>query len=217
MTTRVMIVEDQGLFRDMLRACLGNQPGLAVVGAASDGCSAIQLASTVRPDVVLMDIELGPGPTGIQAGLEIQKLNPQVGMVLLTAHRSMHYLSDMLPAEAYGWSYLMKQSVRDIATLTRAVEGAAAGFTVLDPALVRDANLRQGSRLGGLTPRQQQVIALLAQGYSNASIAQQLSLGTKSVENYINALYQEFQISRDEPVHPRVTAALIYWREFVPI
>ena len=100
--------------------------------------------------------------------------------------------------------------------LTRAIEGAAAGLNVVDPVIVQSLRPRSSSILASLSPRQLETLKLIAEGYSDTGIAQQLVLREKSVENYINTLYQQLQITRNDPIHRRVTATLIYLRESVP-
>ena len=104
-----------------------------------------------------------------------------------------------------GWSYVLKQSVTDAGALVRAIEGAACGFNSMKP--------RRGSDTAGLTPRQQEVLSMMAKGYNNSSIAENLVLGTKSVENYINAIYQELHLGHNGNLHPRVQAVLTYIRD----
>jgi DNA-binding NarL/FixJ family response regulator len=210
-----MIVEDENLFQEMLRLTLGAQPGLEVVGAASEGATALQLARDLKPDVVLMDIELGDGPNGIETGIEIKKAVPSIGIVLLSTHKEKEkeYLTSVPLDQSEGWSYLLKQSVGDIDALTRAVEGAASGLVVLDPALVMSLRPKPNTSVGALTARQGDVLKLMAQGFSNSAIAVELSLGRKSVENYINAIYQHLQISGSDPIHPRVKAVLMYMQD----
>ncbi len=108
----------------------------------------------------------------------------------------------------------MKQSVGDIATLGRAILGAAAGWMVLDPALVKPGSRSALSKK--LTGKQKEVMDLMAQGYSNAAIGQRLVIAEKSVENHINAIYQHLGVSRDDPIHPRVKAVLLYMTELSP-
>ena len=199
----VMIVEDEGLFRDMLKISLGAVPNLEVVGAVGDGTSAIEAATRFNPDVILMDIELGSDPNGINAGRSIKQEHPDMGIVILSSHRERQYLGMISADESSGWSYLLKQSVSDSGALARAIEGAASGLVVMDPTVVNSMKPRKGSLTAGLTPRQQEVLILMAQGYNNAAIAEKLVLGTKSVENYINAIYQELNLSHSGPLHPR--------------
>jgi DNA-binding NarL/FixJ family response regulator len=207
---RVMIVEDEGLFRDMLKISLGSVPNLEVVDAVSDGNRAIETADRLHPDVILMDIELGSEPNGIAAGRAIKQNHPEIGIVILSSHRERQYLNLVAAEDSSGWSYLLKQSVSDAGALARAVEGAASGLVVMDPTVVNSMRPRKGSLTAGLTPRQQEVLSMMAQGYNNAAIAEKLVLGTKSVENYINAIYQELSLSHNGSLHPRVQAVLNY-------
>ena len=131
-------------------------------------------------------------------------------MVILSMHKDKEYISNLSAEEASGWSYLLKQSVGDTAALGRAIEGSAAGFVVLDPEVVNGLRPKQGSVAARLTPRQREVLSLMAQGYNNAAIADKLVLGHKSVENYINAIYQELNIAQSDLIHPRVSAVLNY-------
>ncbi len=151
---KIMIVEDEGLFRDMLKISLGALSNLEVVEAVSDGNAAVEAASRVKPDVILMDIELGSEPNGIAAGRAIKGDHPDMGIVILSSHRERQYISLITVEEASGWSYLLKQSVSDAGSLVRAIEGAASGLVVMDPAVVNSMKPRKGSLSAGLTPRQ---------------------------------------------------------------
>jgi len=210
---KVLIVEDEGLMRDMLRVSLSTYSNLEVVAAVGDGESAVRAAEKLCPDVVLMDIELGNGPSGIEAGHRIRALQPRIGIVILSFHHEKQYIAGLPADRASGWSYLLKQSVTDTTALTRAIEGSAAGFVVLDPAIVEGLRPAANSSLERLTVRQCEVLELMAQGYSNAAIGERLTISQKSVENYINTIFQELGISREDPVHPRVKAVLSYLQQ----
>jgi DNA-binding NarL/FixJ family response regulator len=214
-TTRVkvLILEDEGLFRDLLQTSLRTQQAIEVVGAVGSGEDAIREAARVRPDVIVADIELGPGLNGIEAAARVRANQPHVGVVLLSAHRDKQYIASLPAGEARGWSYLLKSSVGDTATLVRAIHGAAAGLVVLDPLLVNALRPRPRSAVDGLSERQRQVLALMAKGYSNSGIAQELVLTEKTVENYVGTIFQALGIDRDEPVHPRVKAILTFLEE----
>ncbi len=209
-TTRVVIVDDEALFRELLRRTLSAEPGLEVVGVAGDGETAIRLAKEASPDVVLMDIELPGEMDGIEAALRIKKEMPQTGIVILSAHSDRRYVTSLPLEDSQGWAYLLKQTAPDLAAVVRAIEGSKAGMVVLDPAVVASLRPRQGSTVAGLTPRQQEVLELLAQGYSNAAIAQRLTLSQKSVETYINAIYQGLHLSNEPEIHARVKATILY-------
>ena len=210
---KVLIVENEGLFRDMLKISLGAIPNLEIVGAVCDGNAAIQATGQMRPEVVLMDIELGSDPNGIEVGKAIKSNHPDMGMILLSAHKEREYVSLIASDEMSGWSYVLKQSVTDADALVRAIEGAACGLVVMDQGVVNSMKPRKGSDTAGLTPRQQEVLSMMAKGYNNSAIADNLVLGTKSVENYINAIYQELHLGHNGDLHPRVQAVLTYIRD----
>lgn len=213
MTTRVLIVENEGLFRDMLRVALDGRDEFEVAGAVGDGRSAVLLAQDLAFDVVLMDIDLGPGPTGIEAGIEIKELHPDVGIVLLSMHKEKEALASLPAHVANGWSYLLKQSVSNVEALSRAIDGAVAGLMMIDPELTKALTPRSGGNLQSLTPRQSDVLTLLAQGFNNSSIGDQLSISEKSVENYVNAIYQHLNVRSEDSMHPRVQAVLAFLRD----
>ena len=211
--TRVIIVDDEALFNELLSRTLAAEPGLEVVGVATDGESAVRLAGELSPDAVVMDIELPGELDGIEAALQIKSARPQTGIVILSNHNDRRYVLSLPLEESPGWSYLLKQSAPDVATVVRAIQGSMAGMVALDPGVVSSLAPRQGSVLAGLTPRQHEVLGLIAQGYNNAAIAQRLTLSGKSIEAYINAIYQELQISGEQDIHSRVRATLFYLEE----
>jgi DNA-binding NarL/FixJ family response regulator len=207
---RVLVLEDEGLFRDMLQTALAANPSIEVVGAVASGEAAIREAERVAFDVLLADIELGPGLNGIEAAARIRAKHDGMGVVLLSAHRDKQYIASMPAGQARGWSYLLKSSVTDTSTLVRAIEGAASGLVVLDPALVDALRPRPRSAVDALSERQRQVLALMAKGYSNGGIAAELVLTEKTVENYVGGIFQALGIEREETSHPRVKAILAF-------
>lgn len=209
---RVLVVDDEPLFRDLVRQTLASEPRLDVVGVAEDGENALRLAQDLRPDAVLMDIELPGALDGIEAARRIKEQRPATGIVILSAHRDRRYVTS-LPLESHGWSYLLKQSVPDVATLVRTIEGTVNGMVVLDPAVVAALRPRPGTMIERLTPRLREVLAFIAQGYNNAGIAGRLGLTEKSVETYINIINQELQLSGEPGINARVKATLLYLRE----
>ena len=210
----VALVEDEDLFRDLLRIVLTQQPRLHVVGAFADGPSAFEAIPTLKPRVVILDIELKGGTNGVQLGLQLRKLMPELGIVLLSNHGDPEFVASLPREVMAGWSYLLKKSVGQVEALVRAIEGAAAGFVVLDPQLVLAIRPKPGGVLERLTPRQREILELIAQGYTNGAIARKLTLAEKSVENQINLLYQNLELDReDTSQHPRVQAVLKYFED----
>ena len=209
-TTRLVVVDDEPLFRELLCRTLAAEKDLEVVGEAGDGETAVQIAKKEKPDVVIMDIELPGKLDGIEAALQIKRERPQTGIVILSAHSERRYVMSLPLDDIQGWAYLLKQTAPDLATVVRAIQGSKAGMVVLDPAVVSNLRPKQGSPLTRLNPRHREVLELLAQGYSNAAIAQALNLSRKSVETYINAIYQELQLSHEQGIHARVKATLLY-------
>jgi DNA-binding NarL/FixJ family response regulator len=210
---RVAVVEDEPLFRGLLQHYLSQHPRLQVVGAYADATSALEGIVAEPPDVVTLDIELPGKMDGIQAGMAIRRQMPGLGIVLLSNHADPRFLGSLSPDGVRGWSYLLKKSVSQIEVLDRAVEGAAIGTVTLDPAIVAGMRPRSGGPLERLTRRQREIMALVAQGLTNASIAEQLVLAEKSVENQLTAIYSELGIDRREnerSTHPRVSAVLAY-------
>ena len=209
-TTRLVVVDDEPLFRELLCRTLAAEKDLEVVGEAGDGETAVQIAKKEKPDVVIMDIELPGKLDGIEAALQIKRERPQTGIVILSAHSERRYVTSLPLENIQGWAYLLKQTAPDLATVVRAIQGSKAGMVVLDPAVVSNLRPKQGSPVARLNPRHQEVLEHLAQGYSNAAIAQSLKLSRKSVETYINAIYQELQLSHEKDIHARVKATLLY-------
>lgn len=210
---RVLIVEDERLFSDMLRRTLDADSEISVVGVCSTAEDAVALARSETPDAVIMDIELQGELDGIDAALQIKRDSPKVGIVILSSHLDRRYVSSLPLEEQPGWAYLLKQSVPNVEALLRAIEGSINGMVVLDPAVVASLQPRQGSALARLAPRQREVLQLMAEGYSNAAIAERMTITPKSVETYVNAIYQELGLSGEAGVSARVRATLIYLQE----
>jgi DNA-binding NarL/FixJ family response regulator len=214
---RTVIAEDEGLFRDLLRVALAQEPSIEVVGAFPTGESAVEGAPALAPDVAILDIELGGPLNGIQVGRLLRRQFPRLGVILLTNHQDPQFLASVPKDSVAGWSYLLKKSVGDLGTLRRTIEGAAAGLVVLDPTLVKNMRPRAGGAIADLTPRQREILGLLAQGYTNAAIAERLVVTERTVENQTRLLYQQLGIEREQSgLHPRVTAVLHYLQESQP-
>lgn len=136
-TLKVAVVEDEALYRDLLRVALSHHAGFEVVGVFADAASAAEAIPGLAPDVVVLDVEPRSGLNGIQLGLRLRRALPDLSVVVFSHQADPDFLSSLPPEQADGWSYLLKSSVNDSATLARAIEGAAAHFMVLDPHLFR--------------------------------------------------------------------------------
>ena len=121
-TATILIVEDEPLFGEMLRLTLSGEPEFEVVGVLQDGNEAVNFASREKPDAILMDIELKGQMDGIEAGRRIKRESPETGIVILSAHNNKRYLTSLPLHEFPGWSYLLKHSVPNLATVIRAIQ-----------------------------------------------------------------------------------------------
>lgn len=211
---RVLIVEADSLLRDMLRAVLGQQPRLQLVGSTGDAEEALALATSQMPDVALVGLDSESEQDALAVAQSISASRTSTRIVFLGESPDRRTLAALPAFRAAGWSYLLRQSVTDIATLVRAIDGAAMGLVVLDPLVVESLGRRE-TRLSALTKRQLEVLSLMAKGYNNAAIAKSLVLEEKSVENHINAIFGQLNLSRDNSAHPRVKAVLLYLQETV--
>jgi DNA-binding NarL/FixJ family response regulator len=207
---RVVVVEDEALFREVLVDALSRKAGLEVVDTTDDAEKAIALARQTKPNVMVMDIELGSKMDGIDAALAIKRENPEIGIVILSAHDDPRYVTSLPLGESTGWAYLLKQTVRDLSTVVKAIEGCARGMVVMDPAVMAKLHPRKGSNVYRLTSRQQDVLRLLAEGFNNATIARKLALTERSVESYINVIYQHLGLAKGSEINMRVKAALAF-------
>ena len=212
-TVKVLIVDDEGLFRDLLLKALSSVASLDVVGAAQDGTEAIEMAQELEPDVVVMDIELGSEPNGIQAGHRIRRLRPDTGVVILSMHKDRQYVASLLEGEARGWSYLLKQSITDTTALVRAVEAAAAEMVLIDVEVLKELRARPNSAMARLTQREGEALELMAQGYREESIAQRMDESPEVVRQHIDAILRKLEIDQNGPVHPWVKAVLSFLNE----
>jgi DNA-binding NarL/FixJ family response regulator len=212
---RVAVVEDQPLFRSMLERMLDETPGLHVVAAVGTVTEATRVLRPGLAHVAVLDIDL-PDGNGIALGVTLRRAQPDLGILLLSAHDAMDLLLDLPRDVAAGWGYLSKTSSTSEEVLVAAVRAAAVGETVLDPALLERMTPRAGSAVARLTDRQYDVLRLLAAGLSNSGIGTRLGITEKSVQNHVNAMYATLGIDTDPSRNPRVSAALRLLEETGP-
>ena len=211
---RVVIGEDETLLREGLVLLLG-RAGFDVVAAVADADRLVAAALKHRPDVVVTDIRMPPDGTddGLRAALAIRNRLPRTGVLVLSQHLSRQYAMDLLAQGPSGVGYLLKQRVADARRFTADVRTVAAGGTVLDHQIASAAVARAeqvDDRVSTLTRRQREVLALLAQGYSNAAIAASLVITEKSVVEHVSNVYEALELPQTGSEHRRVLAVLSY-------
>lgn len=208
---RVAVVEDQPLYRQMLVALLHPYPGFDVVAERGDATSASEL-DVHAFDLAIVDVQLGDGD-GIELGRAWHRLRPGLPIVLLSAVDRLDALLRLSDAERAGWSYLSKNSALSARDLMATLRRAAGGASVIDSALVARRRARTGGRLAVLTSRQFEVLARIAEGFSNRAIAQELGLSERSVDNHVNGIYAALELSRGDAYNPRVRAVRLFLTE----
>jgi two-component system response regulator NreC len=196
--TRVLLADDHQLMRSGVRLMLEREPDIAVVGEASDGREAVSLAKTLRPEVVVMDIGM-PSLNGIEAALQMTQHNPELAVVMLSMHSDESYVLRALKAGARG--YLLKDSAE--ADLIKAVHVVAGGKSFFSPAVSKvllDDYVRKLSRSGTedaydlLTPREREILQLIAEGKSNKDVANLLNLSVYTVESHRSNLMEKLNL-----------------------
>lgn len=212
---RVAVVEDQPLYRAMLTRTLESYDTLRVVAALGSVTEARQVLTPGVAQVAILDVDL-PDGNGIALGVQLRRLQADLGILLLSAHDAMDLLLDLPRDVNRGWCYLSKTSSTSEELLVDAVHAAARGQTVLDPALLARVRPRRGSAVAGLTDRQFEVLRLLAQGLSNAGIGERLRITEKSVQNHVNAIYGVLGIDAGRDRNARVLATLRLLEETGP-
>jgi len=216
---RLVLAEDNLLVREGIRRLLETQPEVEVVAACADLDSLLAAVETERPDVVLTDVRMPPGGAdeGIQAAVRLRETNTDVGVVVLSQFAEPRYALALLEGGSAGRAYLLKERVGDVAQLVAAIRAVAEGGSVIDPkvveALLSARTADAPTPLAGLTPRQRDVLRLMAEGRNNAAIAAELYLTERSVEKVINAIFLRLGLKWEESVHRRVKAVLLYLSE----
>ncbi|HKX19422.1 MAG TPA: response regulator transcription factor [bacterium] len=209
----VIVADDEKLFLDLLVAVLSRSGNIDVVGAYADAEAAIEAARLRHPKVVILDIELRGRLNGIQAGLLIRKESPDTGVIWLSAYTRPYLPLSFQQQTTAGWGYLLKRSGTDAAVLSSAIDGVAKRLVVLDSQILDSMNRLRDAWIPSLTALQYDILALMAQGFGNAAVADSLGLPEKSVKAAINQIYRQFRLHGGVSVkHRRVEAVLSYLR-----
>ncbi|MFB7949371.1 response regulator [Kitasatospora phosalacinea] len=207
---RAVIAEDSVLLRVGLIKVL-EMGGFQVAAEAGDAEGLLAAVAEHRPELALIDVRMPPGFTdeGVRAAVEIRRRWPGTSVVLLSQYVEERYAADLLSANTSGVGYLLKQRVADVADFVAAVRRVADGGTALDPQVVAQLLLRRDSDpLGQLTPREREVLGLMAEGRSNAGIAQALVVGESAVAKHINNIFAKLDLPVVDVDHRRVLAVL---------
>jgi DNA-binding NarL/FixJ family response regulator len=210
---RIVVGEDQLFVREGVVRLL-ESAGFAVVGVAGDAEDLVRKARGHKPDVVIADIQMPPGQAddGLQAAIRIRRELPGTGVLVLSQYLEDRYALELVAEDAEGAGYLLKDRVGDVRMLAEAVRRVAAGGSVLDPEVVARmvGRHRRDSPLEQLTPRERDVIALMAEGRSNRGIADALVVTTAAVERHVTSIFEKLGLQQSTDDHRRVLAVLRY-------
>jgi DNA-binding NarL/FixJ family response regulator len=210
---RVVIVEDSVLLREGLGRLLAEH-GDEVVASLGRSEELFDAVSTQAPDVVIADVRMPPTHTdeGLRAAIDVRRRRPGTPILVLSQYVEERYASELLAEDSTGVGYLLKERVADVADFIDVLHRVAAGGTALDPEVVAQlfARRRRGNPLHDLSPREQEVLALMAEGRSNAGIARQLVISEGVVEKHITSIFQRLNLAPSEDEHRRVLAVLQY-------
>jgi DNA-binding NarL/FixJ family response regulator len=216
MALRVVLADDSYLVREAVAHVLAGAPGIDVVAVCDDRDSLMEAVRAEDPDVVVTDIRMPPGSDdeGVRVAAELRTSHPTTGVVVLSQYLESRYALDLLADGSDRRAYLLKERISDRRELTAAIEATAAGGSVIDPkvveALVAARSRIEASALAGLTPREREILALIAQGASNAAIARALGLTKRAVEKHVNSLLTKLDLPESQDLSRRVKAALMF-------
>jgi DNA-binding NarL/FixJ family response regulator len=216
MAVRVVLGEDSFLAREGIVRALDAADDVELLAACEDAVSLRTAIDELEPDVVLTDIRMPPLGTddGIRLAAELRTSHPGIGVLVISQHSDPIYATTLFEKGTSGRGYLLKESVREPAHLTRALSDVAAGGSVVDPRIVdrllKTHELREDSSLEVLTPREREILAMIAEGRSNKAIAEALTVTKRAVEGHINAIFAKLDLGDPEDVSLRVRATLVY-------
>ena len=209
---RVVLAEDELLLREGMASLL-ERSGVQVVGQAGDATQLLALVRDTSPDLVVVDIRMPPTRTreGLEAAREIRQQRPEIGILVLSAHIEVEHAMELL-ASGRGIGYLLKSRVTDVSEFVETLERIAKGASIVDPALVQElvTARRRTDPLAALSERERQVLALMAEGRSNAGIAGRLWVTEGTVEKHVRSILQKLNLAETEQDHRRVLAVITF-------
>jgi DNA-binding NarL/FixJ family response regulator len=214
---RVVIAEDQALLREGLVALL-REHEIDVVAQAEDGAGLLRVVGGHKPDLAIVDVRLPPTFTdeGIRAAIEARQRQPGLGILILSQYVEPVYTAELLASGGGGIGYLLKERVGDVPAFLDAVRRVAGGGTALDREVVAElVHSRSGDGQGeleALTPREREVLSLMAEGRTNAAIARHLVVTPGAVEKHISNIFSKLDLPHTDDDHRRVLAVLTYLR-----
>ena len=210
--TRVVLADDDVLLREGLASLL-ERSGFEVVGQCGDGTGLIELVREHRPDLALVDIRMPPTNTteGLDAARTIREEFPEIAILVLSAHVEVEHAMDII-ASGQRSGYLLKDRVTDVDEFVETLERIVKGASVVDPALVQElvAARRVDDPLDDLSPREHEVLALMAEGRSNAGIAKELWVTEGTVEKHVHSILRKLRLPETDDAHRRVLAVLAF-------
>jgi DNA-binding NarL/FixJ family response regulator len=210
---RVVIAEDLTLLREGLAALL-SECGHEVVATVGDGERLIAAVEEHSPDLALVDVRMPPTQTdeGVRAAVEVRRTHPETSVLILSQYVEERYAAELLDGGGRGVGYLLKDRIADVETFLGAIERVACGGTVIDPEVIAQLLVRRerDNPLDRLTPRETEVLALMAEGHTNASIVERLDISHSAVEKHVRKVFAKLSLTDDDQHHRRVLAVLTY-------
>jgi DNA-binding NarL/FixJ family response regulator len=211
---RAVIADDSVLLREGIARLLA-EGDIEVVAGVGDADSLLSAVAELGPDLAVIDVRMPPGhrDEGLRAAIEIRRRWPDVALLVLSQFVEERYATELLAGDTRGIGYLLKDRVADVAEFIEALRRVASGGTALDPEVVRQllARSRKADPLGRLTPREREVLALMAEGRSNAAIADSLVVSMGAVEKRVAGIFMKLDLPPDDELtHRRVTAVVRY-------
>jgi DNA-binding NarL/FixJ family response regulator len=210
---RIVIAEDSAIIRAGLTEILADR-GHEIVAAVGDAEALLAAVADREPDVAIIDVRMPPDHTdeGLRAAITIRRAHPKVGILVFSQYVETRYAADLLRMGSGGVGYLLKDRVANVAEFDDAITRVAAGGTALDPEVVTGllSATRHTAALDALTPRERDVLALMAEGRSNGAIAERFFVSERAVEKHISNIFSKLGLPPSDSDHRRVLAVLAF-------